>query len=788
MELIHENEWRTTLGYLPVPLKGQSHGERRFVMLNGAHGNFCLDLNDADTEPKDRRDVAWSVDVDHYVRIHENQVEVSRWDQSEVLRSSKADVVNNLDAFQSYLQTTKAPRDRSVVAHALSIYHRIRSMLPDESAGLEAFLYMLHESSVIFTTEGNAQTFQWQDLSRCEAAWRSLSAQGRDRIRSDLLAPRSEDKRPSIPLVIRHAMGRIFQEAHNLVMVSPQMTLLEESDLIVVGKASRFSGAYFTPTPLVRTLVEQCITPEVLARPQLTILDPACGSGEFLRECVRQLILHSYTGRLHIEGYDVSLPAVLMARFALAQETRGLLSTEVNIKHCDALATNWPANVDVCLMNPPYASWRSLSVEAREVLGKTLNDLAGARPDLAFAFLLKGAECLGVGGLLGAVVPASILDGESARPLRARLDSIVNKRVLVRLGNQSIFAEATVDVCLYVSSKSPDAEKNGQLHHERLLMIWADHSPDSSDQALRMLRSLDWQPAIGDVEIERTGFSIYTSPNTSAQSWAPRPLASVHLLRRLEGLPSHHTLYDINQGTITGLNEAFLLSEDEFRQLPKKERSFFRKAIVNASIRNGQIFEGQWVFYPYGEDSGGINTEPNLLQQLPYYAENYLLPNKIALQGRAGIDKTTWWHLTRKRDAFFRKTPKIVSTYFGNAGSFAWDENGEYVVVQGYSWDPRSPDMARAEIGHAVVAVMSSGIAGQLIAAVSNNLAGGQFNLSKRFLSRMPFVDMSDERLAQQVTNLAVMGEAIGRGGAVDAGLLDRLVEDLFLIAGDLRV
>lgn len=780
MELIRENDWRTTLGYLPVPLNGQSN-ERRFVMLNGAHGNFCLDVQGTHTEPKDRRDVAWSVDVDHYVRVHGDQVEVSRWDQSEVLRSSTADVVNNLNAFQNYIQTAKAPRDRSVVAHALSIYHRIRSMLPEGSIGLEAFLYMLHEASA------DSAKSHWQDLARCEEAWRRLSAQGRDRLQGDLLTPRSEDKRPSIPLVIRHAMGRIFQEAHNLVMVSPQMSLLEESDLIVLGKASRFSGAYFTPTPLVRTLVEQCITPEVLARPELTILDPACGSGEFLRECVRQLTLHGYAGKLRIEGYDISLPAVLMARFALAQETCSMLSrTQVSIKHCDALATDWPANVDICLMNPPYASWRSLSVEAREILGRSLKDLAGARPDLAFAFLLKGAECLAAGGLLGAVLPASLLDGDSAQPLRARLDNIADKRVLVRLGNQSIFAEATVDVCLYVSSKAPEPPPANQEQRRSALMIWADHSPESSDRALRALRSLDWQPTIGDVEIERAGFSIYTNPSTSAQSWAPRPLSSVRLLRRLEGLPSHEKIYDINQGTITGLNEAFMLSDTEFRQLPKKERSFFRKAIVNASIRNGQIFDGQWVFYPYDEDCDRIDTEQQLTQMLPRYAEAYLLPNKAALLGRAGIDKATWWQLTRKRGAFSRKTPKIVSTYFGDAGSFAWDEEGEFVVVQGYAWEPRSPAMATPEIGRAVVAVMSSGVGRKLIAAVSNNLAGGQFNLSKRFLSKMPFVSMADERLAQQVTHLAVLGEAIGRGDEIDAGLLDRLVEDLFLIASDL--
>jgi type I restriction-modification system DNA methylase subunit len=74
------------------------------------------------------------------------------------------------------------------------------------------------------------------------------------------------------------------------------MSLLDEGELISLGSTSRSSGAYFTPTPLVRTLVEQCLTQELLARPQLTLIDPACGSGEFLRESIRQLSLHNYRG------------------------------------------------------------------------------------------------------------------------------------------------------------------------------------------------------------------------------------------------------------------------------------------------------------------------------------------------------------------------------------------------------------------------------------------------------------------------------------------------------------
>lgn len=774
MELLKVSDWRRTLGYLPVPLRDDAV-EQRFVMLNGAKGNFCLDVRGEEIARGEQREVAWSADVDHYVCVDTSGVEVLRWDQAEPIRSSVADVVNNLTAFQNYLETARAPREQSVVAHALGIYNRIRSTLPDGSEGLEAFLYALQRASA-----ETVINMHWADQERCGVSWSRIGSSTRDRIMADLLAPKGTDKRPRLSLVLRHAMGRIFQEAHNLVMLSPQMSLLDEGELISLGSTSRFSGAYFTPTPLVRTLVEQCLTSELLARQQLTLIDPACGSGEFLRECIRQLSLHNYGGSLLIVGFDVSLPAILMAQFALAHETRGWEGrVTVRIEQCDALSTEWPQNVDICLMNPPYASWRSLSVSARGLLTESLGPLAQSRPDLAFAFLSKGVESLAPLGMLGAVLPASLLDGKSAEPLRERLDSLAFKQVVVRLGNQSIFDQATVDASLYV----------GRRHAENLapldptLMVWADHTSGASDRALRTLRSLDWTPSDGLIEIDQGDFSIYSEVSEGTSGWAPRPLASTKRLRRYKSLPRLSSLYSINQGTITGLNEAFVLEDDEFKRLPRSERKFFRKAIVNASIRDGCIHDGHWVFYPYGASIPALDSEGKLFELLPNYVRDYLEPNKPALRRRTGIDEASWWLLTRKRADHERLAPKIVSTYFGNAGSFAWDATGEYVVVQGYSWKPCGNVIISEKKGLAAVAVLSSATVAQLIAAISNNLAGGQFNLSARYMNKMPFVDLGNEALSEQIDALALMGMAISRGEAYSKDLRDRLTEDLFAIA-----
>jgi adenine-specific DNA-methyltransferase len=179
-----------------------------------------------------------------------------------------------------------------------------------------------------------------------------------------------------------------------------------------------------------------------------------------------------------------------------------------------------------------------------------------------------------------------------------------------------------------------------------------------------------------------------------------------------------------------------------------------------------------------------LDTEEKLQEMLPTYYANYLTPNKPALQRRSGTDSGLWWDLTRRRTVHERQTPKIVSTYFGSAGSFAWDESGEFVVVQGYSWAPKKPALDDPRIGLATVAVLCSKTTSRLIAAISNNLAGGQFNLSARFMGKMPFVDMTDDGLEEIVDRLALMGSEIGGGGGSSAREgLDLLVEELFSIA-----
>src|ERR1019366_4426810 len=90
----------------------------------------------------------------------------------------------------------------------------------------------------------------------------------------------------------------------------------------------------------------------------------------------------------------------------------------------------------------------------------------------------------------------------------------------------------------------------------------------------------------------------------------------------------------------------------------------------------------------------------------------HILPH-IDLLKRRSVDRGHWWALFRPRQR--QDDPKIVSTYYGDCGSFAFDERGEFVVVQGYSWFPKVTKRGKGagrkfdtDIGYAYVAILNS--------------------------------------------------------------------------------
>ncbi|HEX8451234.1 MAG TPA: N-6 DNA methylase [Longimicrobium sp.] len=770
--------WKLGLGLLPVSLYGASTAPR-YVLLNGAAGNFCLDLSEEGEA--DPRSTAWSADVRHHVRVYRGFVEVRQWDVGPhaLVRFNEAEIAGRLPEFHHLLERA-APRrpEASVVAHSIKLFRRMRSVIPEGQDALRAFLYLM--ASVTERDRDVVALGRWGlDESAVEAAQR-IGPNAWARFQEELTRPRPHDGLvPDLHLILRHASGRLFQDAHYVAtegVLELDLGLLP--DVSPVRQGGVTTGVHFTPLSLVRTIVQEALAALDWsdARREVTVFDPACGSGEFLREAVRQIGLHREVKRIRVIGWDHSQPAVDMARFALAWETRDLGSTcEVDVVLRDSLlgAEDWPRGVDLVLMNPPFVSWREMDEAQRDAVSKVMREGFPAKQDMATAFLWLAARCLGDGGVLGTVLPASFLDGTLTRPVRAAIAERMSPRLTARLGNQQLFAGALVDSGVYIGKAGGAAEPP--------LAVWADFRESSGPAALRHLRRLRFTRSEPDLEAntETEGYSIYLAPElgTSEASWAPRPRSARLLMRATESLPRVSELFDVKQGTLTGLNEVFIVRDTELAGWGE-ERHYFRPAILNDSIVDGVLTAKWYVFYPHGERT--LKDEPALRRAVPRYFEAVLHPNRPALQQRSGVIAKRWWELTRARAWQLEPTPKLVSTYFGDTGSFAWDNaDEEFVVVQGYGWNPRKRLLnlqARGSVrlepayGHAYLALLNSELFSRLLAATSNSMAGGQWNLSARFTKLLPLPELRSEALGGSAFPLlAAIGETISVQGVGEA-------------------
>ena len=127
-----------------------------------------------------------------------------------------------------------------------------------------------------------------------------LPADHQERLREELRYNRLAGRRAELSLTMRHAAGMVFQEAHAELLTEPlQPQLFGLAPVPARGVPRSQLGAYYTPPGLARTLAEFAVA-DHLHKPEITIVDPACGSGSLscARCCVRSsgmLIKGAYT-------------------------------------------------------------------------------------------------------------------------------------------------------------------------------------------------------------------------------------------------------------------------------------------------------------------------------------------------------------------------------------------------------------------------------------------------------------------------------------------------------------
>lgn len=192
--------------------------------------------------------------------------------------------------------------------------------------------------------------------------------------------------------------------------------------------ARKAAGAYYTPAHIVQKLLEELNLHEMLiGKSPLKILDPCCGTGNFLLQLSRKCHMEE------LYGGDIDLLAVQLARINLAIACRdvpvSLIREHIQVK--DFLSSQDRESYNVILGNPPWGS--STELGHQQFIKE--NFLTGKGGEAFDLFLEQSCRRVRQEGVISFVLPEAVLYVKSHEKIRKILAQQFQIQSIRYLGN-----------------------------------------------------------------------------------------------------------------------------------------------------------------------------------------------------------------------------------------------------------------------------------------------------------------------------------------------------------------
>ncbi|MEA4967664.1 MAG: N-6 DNA methylase [Bacteroidaceae bacterium] len=723
-------------------------------MLNGGYSDFCLQSFDDSDSELDK--IAWSSNVKNYLKIITDDVVIRNWYENKTEIVKKDKVISNFNQFYNYIFNKSYKTESDIVPFVIDLFNQLRNITQESSEPLEAL-------NLLFTLLVSIEE-DYNNIDKAIWGIRNVNLPHSfdyfvERIREGV-----KTAKPNLDLILRHSSGRLFQEANrNVISFNPQRDLFGGVSSKLITESIAYTSIHYTPQYLARTIVENCLNNLGLTTlNEISILDPSCGSSEFLIEILKQLKNINYTGNINIKGFDNSKNAIETSRFLLNYENRTQWNNSLKIDLRvveDSLTEDWGIN-NVLLMNPPFTSFELIKdKEIKATIKSVLSDFVkSGRPNQASAFFLKAINSLSENAVFGCVLPSSIFTLDIYNSLRNHISEISNFKIIGKLGNY-VFEDALTDVSIVVGTKN-------RISFSPKL-IWTKNEKGIVQEALRELRKLQ---ANNEIAVSKNSYSIYTPEKFPIleNSWRIISLNENKFItdlnvyigaRKLVKLQEIFTVY---QGALLGTKNVFTISKYEYLDYSDEEKIYFRPLLNNSAISKGSINITEYVWYPYDQNGLMIQDETELNQIT--FAQNNLLPNKLKLQQRSE-NREEWWALTRPRNWQFTKKKRLYSTRFGNSNSFGYDNIGDAVIIEGNAFFPKK-EMSEEDLLF-YLAVFSSDYFDYLLSIFSKQLAGGKwYDLGNNFIKKIPIPDVHSSFInkSEAYFKLVEIGKELSNG------------------------
>ncbi|MBI3291111.1 N-6 DNA methylase [Candidatus Falkowbacteria bacterium] len=219
---------------------------------------------------------------------------------------------------------------------------------------------------------------------------------------------------------------------------------IEEADI----KHRKLLGQYFTPRSVREALLKKL--PSTIKNPK--VLDPGCGTGEFLATA------KEYFKNPKLNGWDIDSKLIDISKKNIP---------EAKCKIVDSLLDENYGEYDFVIGNPPYYEFTP-SKETKEKFQEVIN----GRVNIFNLFIYQGIKWLKDGGYLAYVVPPSMNNGAYFLKLRKFIVENSNIEYLHLLDDPKIFKGALQSTMLLVLKKGKN--KGNYLFRKNGILIFSE--------------------------------------------------------------------------------------------------------------------------------------------------------------------------------------------------------------------------------------------------------------------------------------------------------------------------
>lgn len=601
-------------------------------------------------------------------------------------------------------------------------------------------------------------------------------------------------------VISKHALSRIYERYVSVLRPEEDGEQTSFLPAIPGEDLDRTTGNVYTPEFIAKffgRVVRDTTPPRAFRR--LQSIDPACGSGIFLRTLLEmQCDPASFTGATDEDieaafsgawGIDLDANAAQAARLSLALLhlllTGGRLPPHLNVHNAEAVRHFLDGGVasesfDVVVANPPFVAVERQSQDIRDAIDQLLGHLKSGRTDTYLAFLYLGFQLLREGGTGLFVLPHSFLLADSARPLRLLLSQEAELQYIVDLSQAEVFEEVSAYVVLLVIRKNSRRSEPGN----ETIIVRAKTDVGSALQA-----ALNRQPT----STPYYSVHIREAQQFSEEPWILRPPAEEGLLSDLAEYPTIAEFLDVKQGYVSGADSVFLRSRSDILE---GETRIYVPLVPDREIGRYDVLDGSDMvaFYPY--PNGTLVGEPQIRSDFPE-TWAYLNRHKDELQGRSQVEKGNlpWWKPERPRPPRNLLRPKLVSPHLVLSPRFGIDLEGVVAVT-------RSPMlMAKRSVLKTVpipeqdllkyfLAVFNSSVCFWYVTAHSHSYDRGYSLLEPKTLVSTPVPDPAQLRPTELKKIIGLVNRRLAERGPSGSALEDEIdwtVADLYSLSASDR-